>query len=52
MPRNYEGLLRPELKDKISFAGSDTGVTVTGALLKFKGEEFIRKLKALNPVGA
>ena len=49
VPRNYEGLLRPELKDKIAFAGSDTGVTVTGALLKFKGEEFVRKLKALNP---
>ena len=49
VPRNYEGLLRPELKDKIAFAGSDTGVTVTGALLKFKGEEFVRKLKGLNP---
>jgi iron(III) transport system substrate-binding protein len=48
-PKNYEGLLRPELKDKIAFAGSDTGVTVTGALLKFKGEEFIKKLKTLNP---
>ena len=49
VPRNYEGLLRPELKDKISFAGSDTGVTVTGAMLKFKGEEYIKKLRALNP---
>ena len=49
-PKNYEGLLRPELKDKIAFAGSDTGVTVTGALLKFKGEEFVKKLKSQNPV--
>jgi len=48
-PKNYEGLLRPELKDKISFAGSDTGVTVVGAMLKFKGEEYVRKLRALNP---
>jgi len=48
-PKNYEGLLRPELKDKISFAGSDTGVTVTGAMLKFKGEEYIKKLRTLNP---
>jgi iron(III) transport system substrate-binding protein len=48
-PRNYEGLLRPELKDKIAFAGSDTGVTVTGAMLKFKGEEYVKKLKTLNP---
>ena len=49
-PRNYEGLLRPELKDKIAFAGSDTGVTVTGAMLKFKGEEYVKKLKTLSPV--
>jgi iron(III) transport system substrate-binding protein len=49
-PRNYEGLLRPELKDKIGFAGSDTGVTVVGAMLKFKGEEYVKKIKAQNPV--
>src|SRR5262245_15026230 len=48
-PKNYEGLLRPELKDKIAFAGSDTGVTVIGAMLKFKGEEYFKKLKTLNP---
>jgi len=49
VPRNYEGLLRPEFKDKIAFAGSDTGVTVTGAMLKFKGEEYVKKLKSLSP---
>jgi iron(III) transport system substrate-binding protein len=48
-PRNYEGLLKPEFKDKIAFAGSETGVTVTGAMLKFKGEEYIRKLKTHSP---
>jgi len=48
-PKNYQDLLRPELKDKIAFAGSDTGVTVIGALLKFKGEEFVKKLRAQNP---
>lgn len=48
-PRNYEGLLRPELKDKIAFAGSDTGVTVIGAMLKVKGDEYIKKLKGQNP---
>ena len=47
-PKNYEGLLRPELKDKIAFAGSDTGVTVVGAMLKFKGEEYVKKLKSQN----
>jgi iron(III) transport system substrate-binding protein len=50
VPKNYEGLLRPELKDKIGLAGSDTGVTVIGAMLKFKGEEYVRKLKSQNPI--
>lgn len=49
-PKNYEGLLKPELKDKIGFAGSDTGVRVIGAMLKFKGEEYVNKLKAQNPI--
>jgi iron(III) transport system substrate-binding protein len=49
-PKNYDGLLRPELKDKIGFAGSDTGVTVVGAMLRLRGEEYLKKLKAQNPV--
>jgi iron(III) transport system substrate-binding protein len=49
VPKDYQGLLRPELKDKIAFAGSDTGVTVVGALLKFKGEEFVKRLRAQSP---
>ncbi len=49
VPKDYQGLLRPELKDKIAFAGSDTGVTVVGALLKFKGEEFVKKLRVQSP---
>ena len=48
-PKNYEGLLRRELKDKIGLAGSDTGVTVVGAMLRLKGEEYLKKLKAQNP---
>src|SRR5436190_20061960 len=48
-PKNYQGLLRPELKDKIGFAGSDTGVTVVGAMIKFQGEEYVKKFKSQNP---
>jgi iron(III) transport system substrate-binding protein len=48
-PKNYDGLLRPELKDKIGLAGSDTGVTVVGAMLRLKGEEYLKRLKAQNP---
>ena len=50
VPKNYDGLLRPELKDKIGLAGSDTGVTVIGAMLKFRGEEYLKKLKSQNPI--
>jgi iron(III) transport system substrate-binding protein len=50
IPKNYEGLLRPDLKDKIGFAGSDTGVTVIGAMLMLKGDEYIKKLKSQNPI--
>jgi iron(III) transport system substrate-binding protein len=50
VPKNYDGLLRPEVKDKIAFAGTDTGVTVVGAMLKTRGEEYIKKLKTQNPV--
>ena len=49
VPTNYDGLLRPELKDKIGLAGSDTGVTVVGAMLRLRGEEYLRKLRAQNP---
>ena len=49
-PKNYDGLLRPELKDKIGFAGSDTGVTVVGAMIKVRGEEYLKKLRGQNPV--
>lgn len=48
VPKNYDGLLRPELKDKIGMATSDTGSRAIGAMLKFKGEEFLKKLKGQN----
>ncbi len=45
IPKSYADLLKPELKGKIGFAGSDTGARTLGAMLKFKGEEFVKKLK-------
>ena len=50
VPKNYDGLLKPELKDKIGIAGSDTGTRVLAAMTKFRGDEYIKKLKAQNPV--
>jgi iron(III) transport system substrate-binding protein len=56
VPKNYEGLLNPALKGKLAFASTDTGVRTVGAMLKYKGEEFVRKLRgqeiALHAVSA
>lgn len=46
VPRTYADFLRPEVRGKMGFATSDTGVRTIAAILKFKGEEFIKKLKA------
>ena len=46
VPKDFNGLLNPQFKGKIGFATSDTGVRMMGAILRFKGEEFARKLKA------
>ena len=45
VPKSYEDLLNPALKGKMAFTTTDTGVRVAGALLRFKGEEFVKKLK-------
>ena len=45
VPKNFDDLLKPELKGKIGFATSDTGNRVIGAMLHTKGPEFVAKLK-------
>ena len=45
-PKNFAGLLNPQLKGKMGMTTSETGVRMMGAILKFKGEEFAQKLKA------
>jgi len=39
VPKNFADLLKPELKDKIGFATSDTGNRVIAAMLATKGVE-------------
>jgi len=46
VPKNFAGLLNPQLKGKIGITTSETGVRMMGAMLKFKGAEFANKLKA------
>jgi iron(III) transport system substrate-binding protein len=45
-PKNFEDLLKPELRGKIGFATSDTGSRVIAAMLQSKGAEYVQKLKA------
>jgi iron(III) transport system substrate-binding protein len=45
VPRNYEGLLNPALKGKLAMVTTDTGVRTVGAMLKYKGEEYLKRLR-------
>jgi iron(III) transport system substrate-binding protein len=45
VPKNYDGLLSPALKGKLAMVTTDTGLRTVGAMLRTKGEEFLRKLR-------
>ena len=45
VPKNFEGLLNPALKGQLAIGTGGTGSRVVGAMLKVKGEAFIRRLK-------
>jgi iron(III) transport system substrate-binding protein len=46
VPKGFDGLLHPELKGKLGLAFGETANRAIGAMLKVKGEPFVRKLKA------
>ncbi|HWH77814.1 MAG TPA: extracellular solute-binding protein [Candidatus Binatus sp.] len=54
VPKNFDDLLKPELKGKIGFATTDTGARAIAAMLASKGAEYVQKLKgqqvSLHPV--
>lgn len=45
VPKNYDGLLNPALKGRMAFVTTDTGSRTIGAMVRIKGEEFIKKLR-------
>jgi iron(III) transport system substrate-binding protein len=45
VPKNFEGLLHPELKGRMGVSVSDPIYKMIGAMLKTKGQEFVKKLK-------
>jgi iron(III) transport system substrate-binding protein len=48
VPKNFDGLLNPALRNNLGLSGDDTGARSIGAMVKIKGEEFVKKLKEQN----
>jgi iron(III) transport system substrate-binding protein len=45
VPKNYEGLLHPELKGRMGVSVSDPSYKVIGAIIRTRGVELVKKLK-------
>jgi iron(III) transport system substrate-binding protein len=46
VPKSFEGLLHPELTGKIGITLTESSAKVIGAMIKIKGEAFVKKLKS------
>ena len=46
VPKNFDDLLKPALKGKLSWSITSTGDRVIGTMLKYRGKEYVEKLKA------
>jgi iron(III) transport system substrate-binding protein len=46
VPKGFDGLLHPQLKGKMGITLTESSARMIGAIVKIKGEEFVRKLKA------
>jgi iron(III) transport system substrate-binding protein len=48
VPKNFDGLMKPALRDNMGLSGDDTGARSVGAMVKTKGEAFVKRLKEQN----
>ncbi len=48
VPKSFADLAKPENKGKVAVSGDATGVRMVGAMLRAKGEEYVKQLKALD----
>jgi len=46
VPNNFDGLLNPELKGRFALGTGGSGAEMIGAMLKVKGEAFVKRLKS------
>ena len=44
VPKNFDDLLKPSLKGKMGISGEEIGARVIGAMLRAKGEAFLKRL--------
>ena len=45
VPKNFQDLLRPELKSKLAVTTESSSARVIGSMLKYKGDGFMKKFK-------
>jgi iron(III) transport system substrate-binding protein len=48
VPKNFTELAKAEYKGKVAVSGDTTGVRFIGAMIKAKGEEYVKQLRALD----
>src|SRR5918999_1684531 len=46
IPKNFQDLSRPELKGKLAVTTESSTSRVVGTMIKYKGEEFVKRLRA------
>ncbi|HVO92812.1 MAG TPA: extracellular solute-binding protein [Terriglobales bacterium] len=46
VPKGFDGLLHPQLKGKMAITLNESSARMIGAMIKIKGEAFVKKLKA------
>ena len=48
VPKNFDDLMKPALRDNMGLSGDDTGARIVGAIARVKGEGFVKKIKEQN----
>jgi iron(III) transport system substrate-binding protein len=47
-PRSFADLVKPEYRGKVGVSGDETGVRMIGAMIRARGEEYVKQLKGLD----
>jgi iron(III) transport system substrate-binding protein len=47
-PKTFADLVKPDYRGKVAVSGDETGVRMIGAIIRVKGEEYVKQLKGLE----